>query len=179
MNQAEIDARHQVELGYLEHVLNELGFPTQLVEKSLQIPYHALIVGLDDDAQGRPRQLVTTFYPVGEETVEYVLLLQYFIELSFVIAESALSDVAALLPHLNNKVVLGHFGITEGQRTVHYRYVQTLPSERSITREAVVDAVRLVSYTPALFEEVLESLASGEISVAQALEQMDAIYTEL
>jgi hypothetical protein len=179
MNQSETDARHQVELGYLEHVLNELGFPTQLVEKSPQIPYHALIIGLDDDAQGRPRQLVTTFYPVGEETVEHALLLQYFTELPFAIKGSAMSDLIALLPYLNNKVVLGHFGVTEGKHTLHYRYVQTLPRDQSITREAVIDAVRLVSYTPALFEDVLEALVTGDLTVAQAHAQIDAIYAGL
>ena len=179
MDQSEIDARHQVELGYLENVLNRLGFLTQLVEKSPQIPYHALMIGLDEDSQGRSRQLVMTFYPVGEETVEHVLLLQYFTELPFAIRESAVPGLNALLPYLNNKVVLGHFGVTEGKHTIHYRYVQTLPRDKSITREAVIDAVRLVSYTPALFEDVLEALTAGELSVEQARAQIDAIYADM
>ena len=179
MNQAEIDARHWVELGYLENVLNQLGYPTQLVEKSAQIPYHALIIGLETDAQEASRQLVTTFYPVGEETVEHVLLLQYFIELPFVVKESLMPRLIELLPYLNNKVVLGHFGITEGKNVLHYRYVQTLPREKSITRETVIDALTLVSYTPELFSEVLEALGAGELSVAQARAHIDAIYTEM
>jgi hypothetical protein len=179
MNQSEIDAQHQVELGYLEHILNDLGFPTQLVEKSPQIPYHALIIGVDDDVEGRQRQLIATFYPLDEETVEHVLLLQYFTELPFAVKESAMPSLIALLPYLNNKVVLGHFGVTEGKQTIHYRYVQTLPKDKSVTRESVIDAVRLVSYTPLLFEEVLEALASGELSLAQARAQIDAIYADM
>lgn len=179
MNQSETEARHKVELGYLESVLNDLGFPTQFVEKSAQIPYNALIIGLEDEGQETSRQLVATFYPVGEETVEHVLLLQYFTELPFAVAESALPKIKSLLIDLNNKVVLGHFGITEGQATIHYRYVQTVPGDTGITREAVIDAVRLVSYTPALFEDVLQALAAGELSVAQARSQIDAIYAEL
>jgi hypothetical protein len=37
----------------------------------------------------------------------------------------------------------------------------------------------LVSYTPALFEDVLEALTAGELSVEQARAQIDAIYADM
>lgn len=176
MNQEEIHARHLVELGFLEEIFTDLGYTAQLIERSEQIPYHVLMVGLNPDDHGRPQQLTLTFYPVGEEDVQNTLLLQYFIEVPFDTDESGLSRLKELLPEINNKIVLGHLGITDGQNKLHYRYVQTLPVARPISEQAVSDVILLFSYTPLLFNETLEKLAQGKISLDQARDEINARY---
>jgi hypothetical protein len=176
MNQEQIHARHLVELGHLEAIVTEMGYTAQLVEKSRQLPYHTLLVGLEPDAKGRPMQMALTFYPLGEDELENTLLLQYFIELPFEVDEKGLASVMELLPYINNKVVVGHFGVTDGQNKLHYRYVQALLLDKIITQEAVTDVIVLANYTPVLFGDVLEEIAEGKISVEQARAKVDAKY---
>jgi hypothetical protein len=178
MNQEQIHARHLVELGQLEAIFTEMGYAAQLVEKSPQIPYHTLLVGLEPDEKGRPLQMALTFYPLGEDDLESTLLLQYFIELPFDLDEKGLARAVELLPHINNKAVVGHFGVTDGQNKLHYRYVQALPLYETVSQDAVVDIVVLASYTPVLFGDVLEDLAEGKISLEQARAKVDAKYAQ-
>jgi hypothetical protein len=176
MNQEQIHARHLVELGQLEAIFTEMGFAAQLVEKSQQLPFHTLLVDLEPDAKGRPMQMALTFYPLGEDELENTLLLQYFVELPFDLDEKGLARAVELLPYINNKAVVGHFGVTDGQNKLHYRYVQALPLYETVSQEAVADVIVLASYTPVLFADVLEELAEGKISLEQARAKVDAKY---
>lgn len=176
MSEEQIHARHLVELGYLEAIVSGMGYATQLVERSRQIPYHTLLVGLEPDDRGRPRQMAITFYPVSREDVENTMFLQYFVDLPFDVDQEGLARVKELLPDVNNKAVIGHFGITEGQNRLHYRYVQALPADRIVTAEAVADVIVMVHYTPRLFEGILEELQEGKISVEQAHARVGARY---
>jgi hypothetical protein len=178
MNQEQIHARHLVELGQLEAIFTEMGYAAQLVERSPQIAYHTLLVGLEPDATGRPMQMALTFYPLGEDDLENTLLLQYFIELPFELDEKGLARAIDLLPHINNKAVVGHFGVTDGQNKLHYRYVQALPLDKIVTQEAVVDVIVLAEYTPVLFGDVLEEIAEGKISLEQARAKVDEKYAQ-
>jgi hypothetical protein len=178
MDLTHLEARHREELARLEGIFSSMGYKTHPLEKSATIPYHALLLFLPPPAGKQPVQLVLTFYPVAAEEVKQTLLLQYYLELPFKTDEAGLRRVAELLPDLNNKTVLGHFGITvvPGGRppTLHYRYVQSLPAAGPITQEAVADVILLVGYTPLLFLDTIETLAAGKISLAHARAQVDA-----
>jgi hypothetical protein len=176
MGQEQIQARHLVELGFLESIFGDMGYQAQLVESSAEIAYPVLLVELDPDEMSRPRQMALTFYPVGEEDLENTMLLQYFLELPFELSPEGRERAAELLPYVNNKVVLGHFGLGDKENRVHYRYVQALRQDQVVSREAVVDVIVLLSYTPVLFQPVLEALAQGALSVREAREQIDAQY---
>jgi len=170
----ELHARHLVELGFLEEVLNELGYTTQLVEKSGQVPYHTLLVALEPDEQARPRQLALNFYPVGEDLAPHSLLLQYYLLLPIRPKGAGAQRVRDWLPEVNSQVVLGHFGLGETAGQLHFRYVQALPRDEVITSEAVADVLTLVTYSPLLFLPALEGLADGSLTLAEARAQLQA-----
>jgi hypothetical protein len=168
------EARHLVELGNLQTILHAMDYHTQLIEKSAQIPYATLLARVELPNQLPPVELGLTFYPVGENELAHSMLLQYFIELPFQMDAQALRQVKELLPDLNKRTVVGHFGISGERNAVHYRYVQALPVANPITREAVADVIILVVFTPALFWEILEGVVAQRISVAEASVQVAA-----
>jgi hypothetical protein len=178
MTQDEVHARHLVELGYLEQIAAEMGYPARLEPKSKEVPYHMLLLGLEPDAKGRPMEMTLTFYPVGDDDVENTMLLQYYVELPMEVDRPGLSRVRELLPDINNQVVLGHFSISDSQNRLHYRYVQALRADQLVSAAAVTDVMTITSYTPAAFEDILEALAKDEISVEQARAQLDARYAQ-
>jgi hypothetical protein len=162
MNLQAIYARHLVELGYLEAIIQEMGYATQLIESSDTVPYHTLLARLDPDGKGRPREMACTFYPLSEEESANVLLLQYFLELPFEIAPGAIAEVNGLLVELNNQSVLGHFGITAGTQKVHHRFVQTLAQSSFIDEAATSDIVNLLNYTSLMLGESIEAVATRQ-----------------
>lgn len=174
MNLKEMYARHLVELGYLEEIMNELSYPTQLIERSPEIPYHTLIASLDHDSKNRVRELACTFYPLSEKEANNVLLLQYFLELPFEIQEQAYPELYELFTSLNNKSVLGHFSITEGKPKIHHRYIQTVPRDTLLAEveEATAEIITLFNYTSLMLGDMLEAVASQERSAKEAIEML-------
>jgi hypothetical protein len=169
MSQDEIHARHLAALGFLADVVRDMGLTAQLVERSEQVPYHTLLVDLEPDAEERPRQMAANFYPADPELVRDTLLLQYFIVLPVKLDRAGAARVREWLPEVNNQVVLGHFSLSVGEpQQLHFRYVQALPSDKVISAEAVSDVMTLVGYTPLLYQNALEDLAAGDITVEKA-----------
>ena len=114
MTSESVHARHLVELGFLQDAVRELGMRSTLIERSNDVAYHTLLVSLAADAKGRERQLALNYYPLEDEEFEDTLFLQYFIGLSTEVKQATLPAIREFLPAINNKVVIGHFGITEG-----------------------------------------------------------------
>jgi hypothetical protein len=169
VRQDELHARHLVELGFLQNILRDQGLASELVERSEQVPYHTLLATLEPDADERPRQMAMNFYPADPELVPDTLLLQYFIVLPVQMNAAGAARLREWLPEVNNQVVVGHFSLSASEPLqLHFRYVQALPSANVVTAEAVTDVITLVSYTPLLYQNALEDLAAGDITVAQA-----------
>ena len=179
MSQDQIHARHLVELGFLQNIVRDQGLNAVLVERSEQVPYHTLMVDLEPDAEERPRQMAVNFYPADPELVPDTLLLQYFIVLPVKMDEAGAARLREWLPEVNNQVVLGHFSLNASSPfQLHFRYVQALPSDSVIRAEAVTDVITLVSYTPLLYQNALEDLAAGDITVALARANLAAQMSE-
>ena len=174
MDTQERNARHLAELRNLEAIFKELDFHTQFVAKSSQVPNHALITRVVGREGQKPLEMVLTFYPVEPNTVEHALLLQYYIELPYTLDDESLDHFYQLLPALNSKSVLGHFGLDTDRRKLHYRYVQTLPMNRPITKTSVIDAIILVAYTPVHFSATLAALVNKVIDLHTAHTQLNA-----
>jgi hypothetical protein len=161
MNLQAVYARHLVELGYLEAIVQDMGYAANLIEASDTVAYHTLLVQLEPDWNQRSRELACTFYPLAEEEAPSILLLQYFLEMPFEIAAGAEQKVNALLMEINNKTVLGHFGVTAATRKVHHRYIQTFAESHLLNEEAIADVVTLFNYTSLMFGEAIEAAATN------------------
>jgi hypothetical protein len=177
MNEEEMQTRHVAELAFLESVVKEMGYPTRLLEQSEELPYPSLLVGLEPDAGGRPLEMACTFYPLSDE-LENTLLLQYFVEFAAGLDDAGLARIRELLPELNNRVVVGHFGLTVGTNKMHYRYTQALRLDDVIGEESVGDVLMLVTSTPVLFGDLLARVAGGGISIAAARQEIEDTFTK-
>jgi hypothetical protein len=171
------NAQHTVELGFLEDIFVALGYDSvQLFERSEEVSLPTLAVGLEPDAKGRGKNLALAFYPVAE--FEDTNFLQYYIELPFELDQEGQERVFPLLPYVNQRLVIGHFGITDGETKLHYRYVQALPSLDMITEDKVKDVIAIVEYSPVLFEEILEQTAAGAVSLEEARRMVEQKLSE-
>ena len=176
MDAAQRDARHLQELQNLETILKEMDFPVKVLQKSGPILQHALVTRVAMPSPHPSLEMALSFYPVDPNTIQHALLLQYYIQLPFNLDEATRDHYRLLLPDINGKTVLGHFGLDIDSGKPHYRYVQALPLDRPITKAAVVDVIVLVGYTPALFSDLLDALANKKVDVATARKQLAMRY---
>jgi hypothetical protein len=177
MSDEMMNAQHTAELGFLEDIFVALGYDSvQLFERSAEVSLPTLAVALEPDAKGRGKNLALAFYPVAE--FEDTNFLQYYIELPFEVDQEGQGRVLPLLPYINQRLVIGHFGITDGEPHFHYRYVQALPSLDMITEDEVKDVIAIVEYSPVLFEEILEQTAAGALSIEQARRMVEQRISE-
>jgi hypothetical protein len=174
MSEDEMHSRHLAELGFLQDIFTDLGLSAQLMERSEQVPYHTLLVDLEPDAQERPRQMAVNYYPADAELVAETLLLQYFQVLPVRVDEAAAARLREWLPEVNNQVVVGQFSLTREPPQLTFRYVQALPADDVVNAEAVRDVISLVSFTPLIYQNTLEDLAAGLITVEQARAKLKA-----
>lgn len=172
MNLELVHARHQVELGYLQEILNVMGYTAQLIERSPEVPYHTVLAQLDRDQKNRTRELACMFYPLTEEDTQNILLLQYFLELPFEVHREAYQDIYKLFVAVNNKSVLGHFGITADKPKIHHRYIQTLPASSLLPEEAVSEVIMLFNYTSLILGDIIEGVATQQQSIDKALQMI-------
>ena len=87
-----IEKRNAGLLGNLNEILSALGYEgTQLLEQSEALPLPSVLVPLTVDAKGRARFMTLMIYPAAE--LEHTVLLQYFAELPFAVADPYLTAV--------------------------------------------------------------------------------------
>ena len=173
MNEEQMHARHLAELGFLQDVLNELDYTSQLIEKSNETPYHTLVVKLEP-VQGRhgASQLALNFYPLADEEFTDTLFLQYFIALPLRPTDATRGNVLELMVDINNRLVVGHVGLSSGESQAHFRYVQPLPSDELVTTEKIANVLLLVTYSPQLFQDALREVADGSMTPGAAKQKL-------
>lgn len=161
-------ARQLAELGFLEAAVHQLGYRAELVENHQQTPYPTLLVNLEPEPGGTAGRVMLTFYPVPEEDAGPMKYLQYLAVLPGTAAPESLARAAELLPFLNNRLVVGHFGIGESPAGLHFRYVQTLPDLKLPGTEDVSEVLRMVAGALGLFGGLLVEFARGGMSLEKA-----------
>ena len=166
-------ARFLAELGFLEDIFAGLGYPTQLVEKTPAAPYDTLLVKLAPDARGRPVELALAFCPLNQAEAPNILLLQYAIELPFMVQPAKMLEMAVLLSLVNNRLALGHFSLADDDNKLQFRYVQTLPNDCDVTPKMIRGVAELATASLARFATTLEALAAGQITLGQAQQDVE------
>jgi hypothetical protein len=157
-------------LGHYQAAMAELGFETRLSVELAEGPGPLLTVGIPRDAAGRDRQLHIVFLPVApEDELDNLTLLQWFTPLPLVLHPERIESVEGLLACINRRTALGYFGLSEQGRPFH-RHVHatpkwSLPDPRSLQQMALVFV-----HMQDLFEPLIEAVAAGELTLAQAEE---------
>jgi hypothetical protein len=167
-------ARHLVELGFLEGAFKKKGIETVILEKSEQIFLHTLVVTMSD-YKNRDMNIVFHFVPLEEEYgIEHAHFVQVYTVLPFVFDIRFNDDLGKLILNLNNRVLLGLFGLKDGKE-LYYRYVYSSPQADMINIAEFMDNFELYIAMLNLFEEYVESVSTGKAKLQDVLEEIDRI----
>ncbi|NLW92692.1 MAG: hypothetical protein GXY34_13985 [Syntrophomonadaceae bacterium] len=165
-------ARHLVELGFLEGAFKKMGLETTMIEKNEEMFVHSLVVTMQDYKE-REMNVALNFVPLDEEFgYEQAMFLQLYTALPFVWDTRLVDDLGKLILNLNNRVLLGLFGIKEG-RELYYRYVFSSSQDDVINTGEFMDNFDLYLLMMNMFEEYVEKVSTGEYTLEQALEEIE------
>lgn len=165
-------ARHLVELGFLEGAFGKMELDTTIIEKSDNMFVHSLVVTMQDYKE-RDMNIAFNFVPLDEEFgYESAMFLQIYTVLPFAWDINRIDDLGRLILNLNNRVLLGLFGIKDG-RELYYRYVYSSPTEDIININEFLDNFDLYLLMFNMFEEYVEKVSTGEYTLQQALDEIE------
>ncbi|MBS4167579.1 hypothetical protein [Parachlamydia sp. AcF125] len=140
------------------------------------VSYDQLLVFLGNDAQEREKILQITAFKqaMAQEKEKQYYLVKFMVNLPFSVESSAASQTASTLLFINRFLELPGFELGELEDKVYYRYVL-------FTKGNKVDPLLLFSLIGNimmiidLFSMVIESVATGEKTFNQLLEEMLAL----
>lgn len=165
-------ARHLVELGFLEGAFKKLEIPTTIIERDEERFVHSLVVTMPDYKE-REMNIAFNFVPLDEEFgYDNALFLQIYTALPFIWDTRRADDLGKLVINLNNRVLLGLFGIKEG-RELYYRYVFSSPQDDVINLNEFMDNFDLYMLMLNMFEEYVEKVSTGVCTLQEALDEID------
>ncbi|MCI3924671.1 YbjN domain-containing protein [Paenibacillus sp. TRM 82003] len=166
-----IHARDQAELGFLQQYLREYDLPSELIKPSNEIPIGTLLVPLMQDELGRDRYVTFNFVPLSEEEAEHIRLLQIYSVVPVEWKDGAKGDVERLLHEINARTAVGHFGMKpDGE--IHLRYAYAATASSILPKHEIIGVLELFHMMLDLFSETIDGVASGRMSLAQALENL-------
>ena len=169
----ETHARNLVELDYLKQYIDELGWESNLVERSSEIPINVLLARIEKDFKGRDRAINFTYIPTSDEDLESINLLQLYTSVPCDLDVKFRGDVEKLLLAINGTLAIGHFNIKPNNE-IFFRYVYVTSKAELINQETITETVLLFVYVQDMFAELIDDVASGQKNFQMALQELES-----
>ncbi len=171
MNTDLLNAKYAAELRFIERTLKEANFTTQFLDVSKEIPMPMLVVHLTPDERGRERFIHMLFVPASEEELQTVQFLQLYAPLPFSPGKYT-AELPAFLLGANNQIAIGHLGF-DPNGSLCYRYVHVKEKYRMIDAGLVREMVEVFFYMIDRVSPLIEQVAGGQMSAAEAIQKMN------
>jgi hypothetical protein len=100
-----------------------------------------------------------------------IILLQFTINLPFIVEENCRVDTALLLHFLNIQMPIGQFIFSDLERSIVFRGGLTHVDE-TIASWLVVEAINMIRFFVGRFREFIEPVASGNTTYSQVMQNL-------
>jgi hypothetical protein len=167
----ETNAKTYLELARLEKILNDMGFPTQLLESSEQYEINVLLASIEPDYKNRERIVNLTFVPVGDDQLDSISLLQFYINYPFEIDKKYKNELVKFLCFVNYKMPMACISINENN-AVFFKYVYAIKKYELLDKDSTQEIVALLQYTMGIFAQQIEDVAIGAKTSAKAIKDL-------
>ena len=160
----------------LKRHLSKHGYKLNLQQPNKHTPVPQLILELGEDAKGRQRFMHITeqhssevVSAVTHKAVEIVSL-RFFVMFPFQIKEEYMLDLCRYLFRINTNCELGNLILRDKERLIVYQYTH-LNVGSAINLSAIDVIIGTITFLLNTFEEAIEMLASGAISLKKFEEE--------
>jgi hypothetical protein len=165
------NAKYTAELSFLEGYLENLGFESELMERSDTVPMPILVSSIGGDTAGRPRLLNFLFVPIDEEHLDVLQLLQIHTLFPFDLHPDYVAETEKLLAVINQKLGMGAVGIDE-QNDIFYKYIFAKARFQPLDEGLIIETVQLFIFLMEQFSSLIEGVATGQMALTAVLEAL-------
>lgn len=102
-----------VDLKRIEDLLSSFSLTTQIFERTPEFPMNLLVAESKDKSGNIVKSISICYLPIDDGELAEIQFLQLYTGYPFVVHDEILSDMLDLINLVNNKTVLGYFGLTE------------------------------------------------------------------
>jgi len=162
------NAKYTAELSFLGGYLDNLGFESELVERSESVPMPILVSSIGGDSAGRPRLLNFLFVPIDEDHLDVLQLLQIHTLFPFDLEPAYLEQTEKLLGTINQKLGMGSVGIDE-QNDLFYKYIFAKARFQPLDEALIIETVQLFIFLMEQFSSLIEGVVTGQTDLNTAL----------
>lgn len=149
----------------------ELGIPASIVAPA-ETPVRSLFLQVEPDRLGRDRYVSLAFVPGTGESLESIALLQLYSPLPCRIEPAAAADLERFLLGVNQRLGVGHFGVSE-RDGVFLRHVNATRADQELDVVSMAELVGFFLFMQDLFGPPIEAVATGEVGLEEALGQLE------
>ena len=156
----------------LQRHLKKHGYKLKLQQPNKHTPVPQLILELGKDKKGRERCLhITEQYSSGitntiTKKTQDIVSLRFFLMFPFQLNQAYMSDLSRYLFRVNTSCELGNIILRDKENLIVYQYTH-LNVGRTVNLAAIDIIIGTVTFLLNTFEETIEMLASGTISLKQ------------
>jgi len=155
----------------LKSTLETIGYTAAVLEQAGGGPLDILSVALEADSQNREQQLTLAVYPLSED-LEGSTFIQFFTQYPFELSANCLTSIERILPTINNKLALGHFGISPCQTELHFKYVLALPLGFAMPDDNEFSSEGRSAIAPGCLSDVLDMCIFAHTYYAETFESL-------
>lgn len=159
--------QHLQQLQQLQALAGQIDYRSTIMEQTSGAPFDLLSIFLGEEDESDEEHLDLVFYPEGTG-LDGSDFLQFFYQYPFTLSDAGVQAVIQILPHINNRLSLGHLSISFGEQKVQFKYVLALPLTTKIDELHFSDILDMCTHAPALFREIVHDLGTDQISLEQA-----------
>ena len=174
MTQNLMEAKSLVELRQIKEHLTELKYNSVLIEKSKVFPINVLVCHLPKDNKERERNLSFGFMPVEENSFRKLSLLQLHLVLPEFEFKTNINDINLFITYLNQVTTIGSFSINH-KKEIALRYIYTMPKYDLPDKGVIKELTQLFLLNVNVFGTKIEELALGNISLEDAMNQINGL----
>jgi|GEM_PF-3779970 len=155
-----------IELTLLQDIkkgLAELGKQSNLLDKTVtNFPIHMLSVSLGQDGKGRDRMLMVSPYDTGEDKSFYNhTFLQMYVQIPINLSVEQMATVTLMLPHVNQQMAIGHYGIQYHENRMYFKYILLLAEKETDTYKKVAEIIELINFSLMMVESTMDLVENG------------------
>jgi Putative bacterial sensory transduction regulator len=164
--------RQEFELGNIEQMLKSLDVPCSLIARSELVPISAIYVPMEPDQRERSRGYGLSFIPMDEDDMDNSSLLQLYYEFPFEFNSKYELPLLKYINACNLLQPLGNFGIKDDQK-FYFRYILIVGKDDDLNKDMLLDTLMMFEYLISIYEDQIDDLNSGELTLEAALEELN------
>lgn len=159
--------QHLQQLQQLQALAGQIDYRSTILEQASGAPFDLLSIFLGEEDESDEEHLDLVFYPASAD-LDGSNFLQFFYQYPCILSDTGGQAVIQILPHINNRLSLGHLSISFAEKKVQFKYVLALPLVAKIDELHFSDILDMCIHVPALFREIVHDLGTEKISLEQA-----------